>query len=61
MAVEELLISATDTVNDLAVKLGSLGRWVQALSLVVVLWILIQTINFFFVFKKIKKGFVLDK
>lgn len=55
MAAEDVLINSAETVNDLAVKLGSLGRWMQALGLVVVLWIIVQIINFYVVGKRMKK------
>jgi hypothetical protein len=54
MAIEDLLISTTENVNGLAVRMGSLGRWGQALSLLALLWILVQAINFLVVFKRVK-------
>ena len=61
MAAEDLLVTTTTTVNDLAITLGSLGRWMQALGLVVVLWILVQVVNFFILYKRMKRLEEMDK
>ena len=45
MAAEDVLITSSEVISDLAAKVGTLGRWLQAIGLIVVLWILMQIIN----------------
>lgn len=42
---ESVLNSSTETVTDIAVKVGSIGKWLQAIGVIVVLWIIFQLIN----------------
>ena len=44
MVVEEVL-SATP---EIVLELGRIGKWVQAVGLVVIIWIIIQAITLFF-------------
>lgn len=37
-----------DVPIDLALQLGSIGRWVQAVGLIVVIWIIIQAVTLYF-------------
>jgi purine-cytosine permease-like protein len=47
MPVEEVLLQPQE-VLDIILELGNLGRWVQAVGLLVILWIVVQIINLFF-------------
>ncbi len=35
-------------IEDVIIQLGSIGLWIQAVGLVVVLWIIIETITLYF-------------
>ena len=35
-------------IEDIAVELGRLGLWIQAVGLIVVIWIIIQTVTLYF-------------
>ena len=48
MAVEEV-------VSDLVLQVGFLGKWLQAIGIVVVLWIIMQIANWMLERKQIKK------
>lgn len=54
MAIEEEVLNATTPLGDLAIRLGSIGKWLQALGLVVILWIIVHTINWWMNRKKMK-------
>ncbi|MFH1289884.1 MAG: hypothetical protein ABIH92_00590 [Nanoarchaeota archaeon] len=55
VAAEEVINASTDMATDFAMKIGSLGKWLQAIGIIVVLWILIQIINWYINSKRIKK------
>lgn len=55
MAIENVLNATTP---DLVLELGRLGKWVQAVGLVVIVWIVIQIVNYYFNKKRLK---MLDK
>lgn len=40
--------------SDLITQLGEIGLWLQAIGVVVIIWVIIQIINFFFNRKKKK-------
>jgi len=54
MPIEDIASSPTDTVTELAIALGSIGRWLQALGLVIIIWLIIQIINWIINAKKLK-------
>jgi len=41
-------------IEDIVVQVGRLGLWIQALGLVVVIWLIIQGVTFYFNRKKRK-------
>ena len=41
---EEIPNLAPDTIADLIIQLGNIGKWVQAVGLVIILWIIFQII-----------------
>jgi purine-cytosine permease-like protein len=43
MVVEEAISST----SELVFELGKIGKWIQAVGLVVILWIVIQAFHFF--------------
>ena len=45
MATEEVIVNSAEVAGDIAAKLGSLGKWLQALGLVIVIWILVQIVT----------------
>jgi purine-cytosine permease-like protein len=51
---EEILLAPEDVISDLILKLGSLGKWLQALGLIVILWIIIQIANWLINRKRLK-------
>jgi cbb3-type cytochrome oxidase subunit 3 len=54
MVVEEIVNSSTETVTEAILELGRIGNWLQAIGVIVILWVLIQIINFIFNWKKRK-------
>ncbi len=44
MALEELANSPTDIITNLTLELGKIGRWIQAIGLVIILWLIFQII-----------------
>lgn len=44
MALEDLASSPTDVLSTLTLELGKIGRWIQAIGLVIVLWLIFQII-----------------
>lgn len=43
------------TAVDIVSQVGSVGKWVQAVGLVVVLWIFFQIVAFFFNLKRMRE------
>ena len=39
---------------DVILEIGKLGKWIQAVGLVVIIWIIIQIINYYFNRKRMK-------
>ena len=44
MAIDSVL----DIAPDIIIEIGKLGRWIQALGLVVIIWIVVQAITLYF-------------
>ena len=43
-----------DAPVDILLELGKLGRWVQAVGLIVIIWIIIQIVNYYFNRKRMR-------
>lgn len=43
---------SVSTITELIYELGSIGKWLQALGIIVILWIIFQIINFIYNYKK---------
>jgi hypothetical protein len=41
----EVINSSTEIVNELVLQVGSLGKWLQAVGVIVVFWIGFQIVN----------------
>jgi len=41
---EEIINLAPDTIADLITQLGSIGKWIQAVGIVVILWLIFEII-----------------
>jgi len=52
LVVEDLTDVSVDTASALISELGKIGNWLQALGIIVILWIIMQIINFIFNKKK---------
>ena len=50
---QEILLSP-EVAGDIITRLGSLGKWLQALGLIIIIWLLIQITNFFINKKRLK-------
>lgn len=51
---EEEIVQVLSGMNSLVAQLGSLGRWIQALGLFVILWVVINLTNWYMNRKKLK-------
>ena len=49
------IVTPPNGIEDVIVKLGSIGLWLQAIGLIVVLWLIIQIINWIMNAKRMKK------
>ena len=47
---------------DIILELGKLGRWIQAVGLIVIIWIIFQIVNYYFNRKRMRaiEGFQKD-
>ncbi|MFH1787295.1 MAG: hypothetical protein ABH811_00690 [archaeon] len=50
--VDEVTNSSTSAVFNVVSELGKIGNWLQAIGIIVVIWIIIQVVNFIFNHKK---------
>ena len=57
MAVSE----AIDVSQGVLTEIGKLGLWIQALGIVVILWVVFQIVNFFINRKRIKEIYNIKK
>jgi len=55
LIAEGAINTSADIATELAIKLGSIGKWLQAIGIIVVLWMVIQIINWILSRKKIKR------
>lgn len=59
MAIEEVAGQITNSpanvVGDIAIALGSLGKWLQAIGILIVLWIILHIINWAINRKRLKE------
>jgi len=44
MAIEDIAAGPVDTITDLTLELGKIGKWIQAIGLVIILWLIFQII-----------------
>ncbi len=45
MAIGDITNVSSDTLNQFVVDLGKIGLWIQALGIVIVLWIIFQAVS----------------
>ena len=50
MVGEEVITTTT----DFALELGKIGKWLQAIGIIVIIWLIVQIINFILHRKKLK-------
>ena len=55
MAADEVINMSTDIATDLAVKIGSVGKWLQAIGVIIILWVIFQIINWVLNRKRVKR------
>ncbi|MFH1802355.1 MAG: hypothetical protein ABH864_02780 [archaeon] len=58
MAGEEVINATTEIAGEILLSLGSIGRWLQAIGAIIILWLIFQIINWVLNRKRIKR---LDK
>ncbi len=46
MVIETIANSPTDVVSEVVAEVGRIGLWLQTLGIIVILWIIFQTVNF---------------
>lgn len=44
MVVEEIVGDTSDVLTNFAVEIGKIGLWLQALGIIVILWIIFQVV-----------------
>jgi len=55
MAVEEVVNGAGNvTAGNLLVEIGQIGNWLQALGILVIVWIIMQAVTYYFNRKRLK-------
>ncbi|MBU0761232.1 MAG: hypothetical protein KJ600_02065 [Nanoarchaeota archaeon] len=57
MALEDV-ITTEDVFNastEIAARIGSIGKWLQAIGIIVIVWIALQVVNWIFNKKRIKR------
>lgn len=58
MVVEEVINISSETATEIISSIGTLGKWLQAIGVIAVLWIVVHTINLILNRKRIRR---LDK
>jgi len=48
MVIETLANASTNTITSLVVEIGTIGKWIQAVGLLVIIWIVVQGITLYF-------------
>jgi len=48
-----------EEVGSIIIAVGKIGLWIQALGIIVVLWLIFQTINFFINRKRMKEVYTI--
>jgi len=41
-----MIMAIEETVTDIVLEVGKIGKWLQALGLLVIIWIVFQIVNF---------------
>ncbi len=54
MVVEEVANTSLDVLAGTVLELGKIGKWLQALGVIIVLWLVFQIFNFVINRKRIK-------
>jgi len=52
MAEEVLVNSTSDVITELISTVGSIGLWLQAIGIVIILWVIINIVNWYLNRKK---------
>jgi len=55
MTVESILTNSTDTATEILLEIGQIGKWLQAIGLIVIIWLIFYIINWVYHIKRIKK------
>lgn len=55
MAIGDIVNSTSETATELVTQLGQIGLWLQAIGLIVVIWIIVQIINWILNRKRMKQ------
>ena len=61
MPIEEIANSPIDLASEVAITVGSIGKWLQAIGIIIILWLIIQIINWFYNRKKTKNLYALNE
>jgi len=55
LGIENLTEIPVDTASSVVLELGKIGRWLQAIGIIVILWIVFQIVNFIINRKRMKR------
>ncbi|MBU0467159.1 MAG: hypothetical protein KJ718_02805 [Nanoarchaeota archaeon] len=55
LIAESVLNTSSDVATDIAVGLGSIGKWLQAIGIIVILWLIFNIINWALNRKRVKR------
>jgi len=55
MAIEKIANMSTETLAQLIIQIGKIGLWVQAIGVLIILWLTFQIISFISLLKRKKK------
>ena len=53
--IENSINESNSTITDLIYELGSIGRWLQTIGIIIIFWIGFQIINLIYNYKKRKQ------
>ena len=61
MVIEEVVNASAKQIVTLAAQVGRIGLWLQAIGAVVVIWIIVQIINFLMYRKRMQEIYNIKK
>ena len=53
--IENSINGSNSTITDLIYELGNIGRWLQAIGIIIILWLGFQIVNLIYNYKKRKQ------